>query len=160
MDDEEEEDVVGLLSQNTSEDDNTLVPQSRSGKGKGKGRVAIVDGVIESPVSVSAGAASSASTTTRIRKPSWRKALADEAAAPDTSDADGEAETDDNVEGNPPISGPVVALHPLPRNASMRRHRHQHFSAIIEVLDAQTQDALYGDRRGRAVLQGVLQFLH
>ena len=121
MDDEEEEDVMGMLFQNTSEDDNSLVPPSRLGKGKGNGRGAIVDGVVESPESISAGAASSARTT-RIRKPSWRKALADgvaRPAGPDTSDADGDAETDDNLEGNPSrapaISAPAVALHPLPK---------------------------------------------
>ena len=71
MDDEEEEDVVDLLFQNASEDDNKLVLQSRLSKGEGTGRTAIVDGLIESHVSISAGVASSASSAkTRIRKPS------------------------------------------------------------------------------------------
>ena len=46
-----------------------FVPPSGLGKGKGKGK--IIDGVVESPESISPAAAA--------RRKSWRKALADEA---------------------------------------------------------------------------------
>ena len=72
-DDEEEQDVMGLLFQNTSEDD--FPPPSGLGKSKGKGksRAASMDARVESPISFGAAAAAG----TRIRKKTWRKALAD-----------------------------------------------------------------------------------
>ncbi|KAI9436869.1 hypothetical protein H4582DRAFT_364171 [Lactarius indigo] len=66
-DDEEEKDVMGMLFENTSDDN--FVPAS--GLGKGKGRAVIADGVVESAESVAAAAGS------RMRRKSWRKELAD-----------------------------------------------------------------------------------
>ncbi len=94
--DEEEEDVMGLLFENSSDDD--LVPPRSGlgkGKGKGKGRAVVVDGGVESPESVAAGAGM------RMRRKSWRKALADETEVGhrddnNDGDGDGDGESDDD----------------------------------------------------------------
>ena len=76
MDDEEEEDVMGLLFENVGHDD--FVPPSGLGKGKGKGKGKIVDGSVESPEGISPAAAAAAAAV-RIRRKSWCKTFADEA---------------------------------------------------------------------------------
>ena len=72
MDDDEEEDIMGLLFENVSHDD--FVPPSGLRKGKGKGKGKIVGGVVESPDSIDPAASAGA----RRRRKSWHKALSDE----------------------------------------------------------------------------------
>ncbi|KAH9036066.1 hypothetical protein EDB84DRAFT_1437744 [Lactarius hengduanensis] len=84
-DNEEEEDVMGMLYENTSDDD-SMPP---SGLGKGKGRAVVVDGVVELSESVAAAAGS------RMRRKSWRKELADEAEVGHNDDSDNEGDDDD-----------------------------------------------------------------
>ena len=61
MDDEEEEDVMGLLFA-TNGSDEEFVPPSGMGKGKGKSRAVPMDSVVDSPESVSA------SSSTRVQR--------------------------------------------------------------------------------------------
>ncbi|KAH9167665.1 hypothetical protein EDB89DRAFT_107258 [Lactarius sanguifluus] len=99
-DNEEEEDVMGMLFENTSDDD--FVPPSGlgKGKGKGKGRAVVVDGVVELSESVAAAAGS------RMRRKSWRKELADEAEVEENNDSDDEGDDDDGPRAHA-ISAPV-----------------------------------------------------
>ena len=103
MDDEEEEDVVGILFENAS--DNDLLPPSGLGKGKGKGKgLAVVVGL---PNSLSPAAAAGS----RIRKKSWRKALADgDEVVVRYNDKDGysDGESGEDVPRAHPISAPAV----------------------------------------------------
>ncbi|KAN0136406.1 hypothetical protein V8E53_005774, partial [Lactarius tabidus] len=70
MNDEEEEDVMGLLfAENTSDDD--FVPPSGLGKGKGKSRAVTLDGVVDSPESVGG------SSSTRVQRKRRRKSFPD-----------------------------------------------------------------------------------
>jgi hypothetical protein len=115
VDDEEEDDVMGLLFQNASDDD--FVPPSGSGKGKGKGKGRL----IESPDCVSPATAAGA----RIRRKSWRKALADEAEvehrvwhSDDDGDGDGDGDKDDGPRAHP-LSAPAF-LPPRPSSSKIR----------------------------------------
>ncbi|KAH9069522.1 hypothetical protein EDB83DRAFT_2372857, partial [Lactarius deliciosus] len=82
-DNEEEEDVMGMLFENTSDDD--FMPPS--GLGKGKGRAVVVDDVVELSETAAAGS--------RMRRKSWRKELADEAEVGHNDDSDDEGDDDD-----------------------------------------------------------------
>ncbi|KAH8983254.1 hypothetical protein EDB86DRAFT_2967695 [Lactarius hatsudake] len=91
---------MGMLFENTSDDD--FMPPSGlgKGKGKGKGRAIDVDGVVELSESVAAAAGS------RMRKKSWRKELADEAEVGHSDDSDDEGDDDDGPRAHA-ISAPV-----------------------------------------------------
>ena len=119
MDDEEEEDVMGLLFENVSHND--FVPPSGLGKGKGKGKGKIVDGSVESPESISPAAAA------RIRRKSWRKTFANDADVEDrvrhNDDDDSMSESDEEGPRAPAISAPAFpnASHmkrPMPSSSS------------------------------------------
>ena len=107
MDDEEEEDVMGMLFENVSHDD--FVPPSGLGKGKGKGKGKIVDGSVELPESISPAAAA------RIRRKSWRRTFADEADVEhrvrhdDDDDDDSLSESDKEAPRAPTISAPAFS---------------------------------------------------
>ena len=90
---EEEDDVMGLLFQNTSDDDFSPPSGLGRGKGKGKSRAASMDTQVESPIGVGAAPAA---TVARIRKKSWRKTL-----------ADGDDEGDEELPHMHAISAPV-----------------------------------------------------
>ncbi|KAH9041043.1 hypothetical protein EDB85DRAFT_1886676 [Lactarius pseudohatsudake] len=106
-DNEEEEDVMGMLFENTSDDD--FMPPS--GLGKGKGRAVVVDGIVELSESVAAAAGS------RMRRKSWRMELADEAEVGENNDSDDESEDDD--ETHPASSSSGV----LPGGLTLCHHR-------------------------------------
>ncbi|KAH9069512.1 hypothetical protein EDB83DRAFT_2372790 [Lactarius deliciosus] len=72
----------------------------RLGKGKGKGRAIDVDGVVELSESVAAAASS------RMRRKSWRKELADEAEVGHNEDSDDEGDDDEGPRAHA-ISAPV-----------------------------------------------------
>ena len=72
MDDEEEEDVMGLFAANGSDDD--FVPPSGMGKGKGKSRAVPMDSVVDSPADTVG-----ASSSTRVQRKRCRKPFPDEA---------------------------------------------------------------------------------
>ncbi|KAI9436041.1 hypothetical protein H4582DRAFT_496407 [Lactarius indigo] len=96
-DDGEEEAVMGMLFENTSDDD--FVPAS--GLGKGKDRAVVADGVVESPESVAAA------TGSRMRRKSWRKELADEVEVRHNDDSDNESSNDDGPRTHA-ISAPAL----------------------------------------------------
>ncbi|KAH9014035.1 hypothetical protein EDB84DRAFT_859804 [Lactarius hengduanensis] len=97
-DNEEEEDVMDMLFENTSDDD--FMPPSGLGKGKGKGQAVVVDGIVELSEGVAAAAGS------RMRRKSWRKELADEAEVGENNDSDDESEDDDGPRAHA-VSAPV-----------------------------------------------------
>ena len=72
MDDEEEEDVMGLLFAANASDDN-FVPPSGMGKGKGKSRAVAMDSVVNSPERVGA------SSSTRVQRKRRPKPFPDDA---------------------------------------------------------------------------------
>ena len=72
MDDEEEEDVMGLLIA-TNGSDEEFVPPSGMGKGKGKSRAVAMDGVVDFPESVGA------SSSSRVQRKRRRKPFPDDA---------------------------------------------------------------------------------
>src|SRR5258708_1464936 len=85
---------MGMLFENAS--DNDFMLPSGFCKGKGKGRVVVVDSVVESPDCLSPAAAAGC----RIRRKSWRKALADEDEVVrynyNYNDSDGDSESDED----------------------------------------------------------------
>ena len=112
---------MGLLFENVSHDD--FVPPSGLGKGKGK----IVDGVVESPESISPAAAACA----RVRRKSRRKAFADEAEVKhrvkhdNDDDSHSESENDEEGPRAPAMSAPAFpnASHtkrPTPSSSSSK----------------------------------------
>ena len=116
MDDEEEEDVMGLLfAANTSDED--FVPPSVSGKGKGKSRAVAMDGVVDSPESVGA------SSSTRVQRKRRRKPFPDETELEhrikhDDDDHESEHESDEGVPRTRTISAPApvrLDAHPKKR---------------------------------------------
>ncbi|KAI9436837.1 hypothetical protein H4582DRAFT_362379 [Lactarius indigo] len=96
-DDGEEEAVMGMLFENTSDDDFVAA----SGLGKGKDRAVVADGVVESPESVAAA------TGSRMRRKSWRKELADEVEVRHNDDSDNESSNDDGPRAHA-ISAPAL----------------------------------------------------
>jgi hypothetical protein len=104
MNDEEEEDVMGLLfAANASDDD--FVPRSGLGKGKGKSRAVPMDGVVDSPESVGA------SSSTRVRRKRRRKLLSDETEAEhQVKHDDGEHESEEDGSRAHAISTPAPGL--------------------------------------------------
>ena len=104
MDDEEEEDVMGLLfAANVSDD--VFVPPSGMGKGKGKSRAVAMDDVVDSSQSVGA------SSSTKIQRKRRPKLFPDE-AEPDqrVKDDDGDHESDEADSRTRAISAPAPAL--------------------------------------------------
>jgi hypothetical protein len=104
MNDEEEEDVMGLLfAENTSDDD--FVPPSGMGKGKGKSRAVTLDGVVDSPESVGA------SSSTRVQRKRRRKSFPDEAEhdhrIKQDDDSDDDHESDEDGSRAHAISAPA-----------------------------------------------------
>ncbi|KAH8999809.1 hypothetical protein EDB86DRAFT_611018 [Lactarius hatsudake] len=148
--DDEEEDVMGTLFENTSDDD--FVPPS--GLGKGKDRAVVVDGVVESSESVAAAAGS-----TMWRK-SWRKELADEVEDGQDDGSDDDSSPDYGLRAHA-ISAPVFI--------NARRKKRSTASSSSGVLPwgltfchhcrrrHPAQDALYVDQGvdGRAIPQLV-----
>ena len=108
MDDEEEEDVMGLLFA-TNGSDEEFVPPSGMGKGKGKSRAVPMDIVIDSSESVGA------SSSTRVQRKRRRKPLPDEAETEyrnkhDDNDDDDDNESDEADSRTRAISAPAPAL--------------------------------------------------
>jgi hypothetical protein len=104
MNDEEEEDVMGLLfAENASDDD--FVPPSGMGKGKGKSRAVTLDGVVDSPESVGA------SSSTRVQRKRRRKSFPDEAEhehrIKQVNDSDDDQESDEDGSRARTISAPA-----------------------------------------------------
>jgi hypothetical protein len=111
-DEEEEEDVMGLLfAENTSDDD--FVPSSGMGKGKGKSRAIALDGVVHSPESVGA------SFSTRVQKKRRTKSFPDEAEhahrVKHDEDSDDDHESDEDGSRVHAISAPALDAQPEKR---------------------------------------------
>ena len=106
MDDEEEEDVIGLLFA-TNGSDEEFVPPSGMGKGKGKSRAVPMDSVVDSPESVGASSSSRAQRTRR------RKPFPDEAETEYRNkhdDNDDDHESDESDSRTRAISAPAPVL--------------------------------------------------
>ena len=106
MDDEEEEDVMGLLFA-TNGSDEEFVPPSGMGKGKGKSRAVPMDSVVDSPAE-SVGASSS----TRVQRKRRRKPFPDEAETEYRNkhdDDDDDNESDEADSRTRAISAPAPA---------------------------------------------------
>ena len=111
MDDEGEEDVMGLLFA-TNGSDEEFVPPSDMGKGKGKSRAVPMDGVVDSSEGVST------SSSTRVQRKRRRKPLPDELETEyriKHDNDDGEHENDEADSRTRAISAPAPFLDARPK---------------------------------------------
>ena len=111
MDDEEEEDVMGLLFA-TNGSDEEFVPPSGMGKGKGKSRAVHMDSVVDSQAE-SVGASSS----TRTQRKRRRKPFPDEA---ETEYRNKHDDNDDDNESDEADSHPRAISAPAPAHLDAR----------------------------------------
>ena len=110
MDDEGEEDVMGLFATNANDDD--FIPSSGMGKGKCKSPMVAMDGVVESV---------RASSSTRVQRKRRRKPL------PDELETEYRIKHDDDDDGSTKATKPTrvraqyprlrLFSMPIPRNA-------------------------------------------
>ena len=125
MDDEEEEDVMGLLfAANSSDGD--FVPPSGMGKGNGKSRAVAMDSVVNSPESVGA------SSSTRVQRKRRPKPFPDDAETEHRIKDDHDDHETDEADSLPAQYPRLRLLSSMlvPRNAvgrrPQRRRRHRH----------------------------------
>ncbi|KAH9055275.1 hypothetical protein EDB87DRAFT_1579964 [Lactarius vividus] len=119
-DNEEEEDVMGTLFENTSDDDFVLP----SGLGKGKGRAVVMGGVVESSESVAAVAGS------RMRRKTCKEP--EDEVLGENNDSDDESGCDDEMHPA------VVIIKRAPRGTNVL--------PPLQKYDAPTRDAMYVDQ--------------
>ena len=111
MDDEGEEDVMGLLFATNGSDEESL-PPSGMGKGRSKSRAVPMDGIVDSSESVSA------SSSTKVQRKRRRKPLPDELKTEyriKHDNDDGEHESDEADSRTRAISAPAPLLDAHPK---------------------------------------------
>ena len=157
MDDEEEEEVMGLLfAANACDED--FVPPSGIGKGKGKSRAVAMDGVLDAPEDVSA------SSSTRVQRKRQPNSFPIEAETEHRDKDDDDHESDEADPRTRAISAPaLLLLYARPK----KRRRDDDDGIVVVLLPLQVQHALaqnvlYSDRcvGRRRVPQRILRRLH